>query len=214
MLTTTAERPPDVSGRRRHAVRASVWPTLRLANLHLVVATVALAGIPLLVSVARSSSDAMLPLVLLFLASGAAIGWALDDPAAEVLSAAPIGSPHRLRTRVFAAALLSACGLGVALALVQVSAATLPTHGRMVESIAAASVAAAVGLVAARRGGRAVGQAAVMAGLLCPVVLASFAMRLPALLPSFDAGPTHERWWWVAAVAAVVAARAGRDPAR
>jgi hypothetical protein len=213
VLTTTSEGSSDPLARRR-AMTASVLPTLRVAQLHLVVVTVAVAGAPLLVSVARSATDLTLPLVLLFLATGAALGWAVDDPAAEVLAAVPIGAPSRLRTRVAGAALLAAATCGAALALGSLGPAPLPTVGRTVEALAAATIAVAVGLVAARRGGRAVGQTAVVAGLFGPVLVASFALRWPSLPPGLDAGPIHHRWWWIAAGGALLSIRSGRDPAR
>lgn len=193
---------------------AAVRPTLRVAQLHVVAATVAVAAVPLLVASARSATDRMLPLILLFLAAGAALGWTLDDPAAELLATAPIGAPPRRRTRLAGAALLAAALTGAAIALAAAGQAPLPTSGRAVEALAAAAIAAAVGLGAIRRGGRGVGQAAVMAGLFGPVLVASLAMRWPSVLPGLGSSAIHHRWWWVAGGAALVAARAGRDPAR
>ena len=182
MLNDVASREPRAGLRppatRRAAVLAGVVPTARVAHLGPAALTVALAAVPAIVTVARGDAVVSAPLIVTFLVAGAALGWATEDPARDLLSSLPVSSPIRMTLR-----------LGLV-----------------------AAVAMAVGLVAARRGERRAGPVAVTAGILGAGFVAALAVRWPAVLPGFAAGPIHDRWWALAVVGAMVATRAGRDP--
>jgi len=191
-----------------------VVPTVRLAHPGLVSLTVGLAAIPALVTLLWRGEGLFAPLVLAGLVSGAALGWAVDDPAAELLASTPAGTPLRTGIRVGAVALVAAAGFGGLLAAVAIGPGLPPQVGdRWPEAAAAAATALVVGLIAARRGERAAGAAAVMAGVLGPAMVAGLSFKLRQL-PSFLAGPHHDRWWLLALAGLVVALHAGRDPAR
>lgn len=205
---------PTVSARRR-AIVAAVAPTARVAHLGAAAMTVAFAAVPALVTVARGDPVVSAPLVVASLVGGAALGWAADDPAAELLGSMPLSSPLRLRLRGLLVATVAALGVAATVLLVAVGPG-LPGDltDRVPEAAAAAALALAIGLVAARRGERQAGPIGVTAGLLAPTTVAVLAYRWPAVLPSYLPSPAHVRWWIVAAIAGVIAARAGRDPAR
>ncbi|MEO5678307.1 MAG: hypothetical protein ABIS47_01430 [Acidimicrobiales bacterium] len=211
MLTQRGAGP---STRGRGARRAVLAPTARLAHPGLVSLTVGLAALPTIITLCWRGDDLFAPLVVAGLVSGAALGWAVDDPAAELLASTPAGTPLRTAIRVGAVALVAAVGFGGLLAAVAIGPGLPPQVGdRRAEAAAAGATALAIGLIAARRGERAAGAAAVTAGVLGPATVAglSFKLRqLPSLLP----GPHHDRWWLLALAGLVVALHAGRDPAR
>ena len=196
-------------------MRASFQPTARLARPWLVVATIGLGSLPLVVAIVRSGTDLTMAAVLLGLSAGAALGWTVEDPAAELLAPLPIGAPFRLGLRL-------AVGGGIACLLVAVMVSTLavgPTlpggaADRLPEALAAGSVAVAAGLFAARRGHRSVGAGAVTSGLLTVGLVAALATRWPSHLPAFTPGDVHQRWWWLATAGVVIGARLARDPGR
>jgi len=202
------------STRGRGARRTLLAPTARLARPGLVSLTVGLAALPALVTLCWRGDELVAPLVLAGLVSGAALGWAVDDPAAELLASTPAGTPLRTGIRVGAVALVAAVGFGGLLAAVAIGPGLPPQVGhRWPEAAAAGATALAVGLIAARRGERAAGAAAVTAGALGPAMVAGLSSKLRQL-PSLLAGPHHERWWLLALAALLVALHAGRDPAR
>ena len=211
MLTRRGAAP---STRGRGARRTLLAPTARLARPGLVSLTVGLAALPALITLCWRGDDLVAPLVLAGLVSGAALGWAVDDPAAELLASTPAGTPLRTGIRVCAVALMAAVGFGGLLAAVAIGPGLPPQVGdRWPEAAAAGATALAVGLIAARRGERAAGAAAVTAGVLGPAMVAGLSFKLRQL-PSLLAGPHHDRWWLLALAALVVALHAGRDPAR
>ena len=214
MLTGRRHR-PATGDRPTWATRWPLLaPTARLAHPGLVLVTVGLAAVPAILTLARGGNDLFAPLVVMAVVSGAAVGWAVDDPAAELLASLPAGTPVRTAVRVCAAGLVAAAGFGAVLAAVAVGPGLPPLVGdRWPEAAAAAATALAVGLLAARRGERAAGAGAVTAGVLATVFVAGLSFKLKEL-PSFLAGPHHARWWLVALLALAVALHAGRDPAR
>jgi hypothetical protein len=204
---------PTVS--RWRAVRVAVVPTARGIHLGAAAATVAAAAIPAVVAVARGDTVVTVPLVIAGLVAGATLGWAADDPAADLLGAMPVSSPVRAALRVACAAPVAAVGAAL-VALVVAVGPGLPSDlgDRGPEASAAAALALAVGFLAARRGERTAGPVGVTAGVLGPAVVAGLAFRWPHLFPGFMPNPVHYRWWFVVAVGAAVVARSGRDPGR
>jgi len=205
----------DARAPRRQVLVAAVGPTARAAHLGSAALTVALAAVPALVAVGRGHAEVSGPLVLSCLVAAAALAWAVDDPAADLLDSMPVSSPVRTRLRVVFVAGIAALGAAAVWLLVALGPG-LPSERRerIPEAAAAAALALAVGLVAARRGERGAGAVGVTAGVLGTAVVAALAHRWPDELPTFAISDVHERWWVVAAVGAAVALRAGRDPAR
>lgn len=199
----------------RRATIAAVAPTARVAHLGAAGATLAFAAVPALVTATRGVQAVSTPLIIACLAAGAALGWAVDDPAADLLGSMPVSSSKRAGLRVLLVAGLTLVAMAVTGLVVALGPGLPADRGdRLSESAAAAALALAVGLVAARRGEHAAGAAAVTAGVLGTGLVAALAFRWPTVLPAFAPGPTHWRWWVLAAVGVAVAARAGRDPGR
>lgn len=217
MLSDVASREPRAGLRppatRRAAVLAAVVPTARVAHLGPAALTVALAAVPAIVTVARGDAVVSAPLIVTFLVAGAALGWATEDPARDLLSSLPVSSPMRATVRLGLVAAVAVIGIALTALVVAVGPGLPPDlPDRPAEAAGAAAVALAVGLVATRRGERGAGPVAVTGGILGPGLVAALAVRWPAVLPGFAAGPIHDRWWALAVVGAMVAARAGRDP--
>lgn len=199
---------------RRSAVLAAVRPTARVAHLGPAAVTVALAAVPIVFALAHGE-DVAAPLIVAGLLAGATLGWAVEDQAADLMGSLPVSSAVRTSLRVALVALLSTIGVVVIATVVAVGPGLPPdVADRLAETAAAAAVSLGVGLIAARRGERATGPVGVTTGVLAVGLVAALAMRWPAILPALAAGPTHDRWWLVAAVGVAVAAYAGRDPGR
>jgi len=191
-----------------------VLPTARVASLGLVALTVGLGALPTLLTVALGGANLFGPLVVAGVVAGAALGWGTDDPAAELLASTATGAPQRTAIRVAATAMVAGAGAALLGAVVAIGPGLPPGVGdRGPEAAAGAAASLAVGLVAARRGERAAGAAAVTAGVLSTAVVTGLSSKLDEL-PSYLPGPHHDRWWVVVVVALVVARRAGRDPGR
>jgi hypothetical protein len=196
-------------------VAAAVVPTARVAHLGAAAATVSLAALPAIVTVARGGTDLSVALVVGGLVGGATLAWASDDPAAELLGSLPLSSPLRAAMRVACVAAVGVLGLAVVALVVELGPGLPSDVGdRAAEAGAAAGMALAVGCMATRRGERTVGPIGVVAGVVGPAVVAALSVRWPRLVPAFLESPIHDRWWIIAAVGAVVVARAGRDPGR
>jgi hypothetical protein len=209
MLTATCGPGPAA---KRAPVRiariAALRPTARVAQPGLVLVTVAIAAAPLVVTVIRSGEDLTIPVVVLCLTAGASLGWTVDDPAAEMLGPLPLDGHFRLRLRLAVAAALATLLVAFTAAVLEAVGPGLPdAPDRLAETATAAVVAVSVGLLAVRTGNRAVGAGAVTAGLLVPAVVAAFAVRWPATLPTFVTNSVHHRWWWLAAVGGALAVR-------
>jgi hypothetical protein len=203
---------PARSATHIRAARAAIRPTLRMASLGSVAATVAFGILPVVVTVGRGGRDVFGQSVLAAIVAGAALGWAAEDEGGELLASAPVRARERFAIRLVATAAVAAAALALA-ATVTAIGPGLPQGvvDRLPEALAAAAVAVGIGVVAARRGEKAVGPVAVIAGFLSIVIMAGLAMRWGWLLPTFLPSSTHSRWWIVVAGGALVAARAGRD---
>lgn len=200
---------------RTRAVLAAVAPTVRVASLGPAAATVGFASVPAFVAVLGADPSMSTPLLLVCLVGGATLGWAADDPAANVLAALPVPQATRTVLRILSVAVVSGTGVGLAALVLAVGPGLPPDRSaRIAEAAAAGAVAVAVGLAVARRGERGTGPVGVTAGLFGTALVAALAVRWPTWLPTFGPGPTHSRWWLLTAVAAAAAVRVGRDPAR
>lgn len=197
----------------RATLLAVTRPTARAAHLGPAAVTVVCGAIPAIVALVRAW-PLEAPLVILALVTGASLGWAGEDPSAELLSPLPVTAPVRSLLR---AALVGGAALvvsGAVLLAVWVGPGLPPdSPDRIPEASTAAGAALALALLLTRRGERGVGPTGVAAGVLVPLAVAAFAYRWP-WVPSFTAGATHGRWWIVAAVLLAVVLRVGRDPAR
>jgi len=212
MLTSPSSMPRTRD--RLPARLAAGVPTARVARPAFVALTVALASVPAVLTLALGGEDYFAPMVLLGLVSGASLGWAVDDPAAELLASLPVATPVRIVIRVGAAVIVAGAGLVLVLGAVAIGPGLPPgIRDRLPEGAAAATAALALGLVAARRGERAAGAGAVAGGVFGTAFVAGLSVKLTQL-PSFMAGPHHGRWWLVALLALLVALHAGRDPGR
>lgn len=190
-----------------------VLPTARVAHLGAVLVTVALAGLPALVTIARGGTATGTGIVLLSLGTGAALAWAVDDPAEDLLASMPVSARFRAGTRILAAAVVAGLVCGFFLAIVGSGPGVPAALGdRLPEGAAAAAVAVAASFAAARRGERSVGVVGVVAGVLVPSVVAGLATRWPTWFPTFDGDGVHARWWLLVAAGALVVLQAGRDP--
>lgn len=195
-------------------VARAVWPTAKVSHLGSTGATVALAALPVMMTVARGGTEPGAAVVLLVLGTGASLAWAVDDPGHDSLAAMPVSAPVRATVRVLAAAAVAALVLAATLGVVAAGPG-LPSDlaDRVPEGVAAGAVGLAVAFGAARRGEKTVGATGVIVGLLVPAVVAGLGFRWPASFPTFGAGELHTRWWLVAAAGLVVVMRSGRDPA-
>lgn len=210
MLTVGASRALG----RLPATLAVVLPTARVSRPGLVALTAALGSVPSVLTLVVGGSSYLAQLILLGLVTGASVGWAVDDPSAELLASTATGSSIRTVIRVGASALVA----GAAPALVLMGLAIGPglprgLGDRWPEAAAAAAAALAVGLIAARRGEQAAGAVAVICGVTGPAFVAALSIKLH-FLPAFTGGTHHARWWLVALLGLAVALYAGRDPAR
>lgn len=200
---------------RRRAILAALAPTARVAHVGAAATTVAVAAVPAFVTVAHGDSDISIPLILTGVVCGATLGWAADDPAAELLGAVPVSSPMRAAMRVGCVAAVATVGLVLVAVAVELGPGLASDVAqRAPEAGAAASIALAVGFVAARHGERTAGPVGVTAGILGTSTVAGLAIRWPEHLPAFMPSPVHDRWWIIAVIGAAVLACAGRDPGR
>jgi len=201
--------------RRGRAALAAVAPTARVAHLGPAALTVTLAAIPIVVTTLRGEPSVSTPLLLACLLGGATHGWAIEDPAADLLAPLPVSAATRTALRLLAVAVVVVVGVALAVVVTAIGPGLPPdAGGRWAEAAAAAALAVTAGLVAARRGERGTGPIAVTAGMIGIGLVAALASRWPSQLPTLGPGPTHDRWWILAALALAVAARAGRDPGR
>ena len=194
---------------------AALAPTVRRARPAMVAVTCALGCVPALIRSADARPASSLPLVLAFVAAGSAVGWAAEDPGRELLGSLPVRSSTRTVVRIACAALVAVAAVVITTTVFALGPGIVGGPAvRVPEAVAAGALALAVGLRLTRQGEVHPGGVAVTVGLGGTAVVAMVAYRWPALLPSFEPGPVHDRWWAVAALAAGLAAWAARDPGR
>jgi hypothetical protein len=198
---------------RARAIATALPPTASVTPTGLACLMAGLAAVPAAVSAVRDKPVPALALVLFAVVSGAALAWAAEDPAAELLSSMPIGTPIRTATRV----VLVTGGIEIVVATaIWLADARVGVHVGQVdhvpEAAAAAAVALAAGVLAARRGDRAAAQTGLVCGLLLTLAIGVLAQRWPHVFPGFTSGATHARWWVVTSAGAAVALLGSRDP--
>jgi hypothetical protein len=192
-----------------------VVPTARVAHVGTAAATATFAALPTALVVVRGGSELGMAVVLLALGSGAALAWAVDDPAADLLASTPVSAPVRAAVRVCSAAVAVAAVCSAALSMVALDRGLPPdTVDRAPEAATAATLGLAVGFASARRGDRLAGASGAVAAVVVPALVAACAVRWPAQLPTFSGGGVHGRWWVLAAFGAVAVVHGGRDPSR
>lgn len=176
-------------------------------------AVMVLAAMPAIIVAARGGADFDGALIAASIIVGAGAGYAVDDPAAATLAASPttLAARRSLRGAVIVVALALAWVMAVGLA--GRFGAGRPDLSDLAATMAAAA-AISLALAARARTDAAVssGSAAGSGALLAMVVVASLSMRW-SQLPTLDPGPSHGRWWWVAAAGLASAAWSSRDPA-
>jgi hypothetical protein len=192
----------------------AIAATTRVAHVHEVAAVVGISAIPATIATLHGGDPGFgVLLVLVVAASSVALG--VDDPAADLLGAAPIGSPWRTWARLATTAAGASTTSAVVVATVESTSghSVLPGH-RLAEIAGITAIAVAAALVAARHGEQRPGSIGLICGVLGTAVIAVLSFRWPHLVPGLDDGPAHDRWWLIAGLGVAVAAHAGRDPGR
>ena len=193
---------------------AALRPSASISALPAAAGAVVLASVPTGYSVLRDWSIDV-PLLVVSLVSGAALAFAADDPAADLLRSTPPPPWMRFGLRLTVVAATVSGVLAVVLAALALGPGWPDAIvDRVPEALAAASIGTAFGVVLANRGERGAGAMGVTAGFLVPVVIAGLAYRWPARFPGLAPGPTHQWWWAITAAAVAVLGRSLRDPAR
>jgi hypothetical protein len=178
-------------------------------------AVAGLAAAPTVVVLLRHGHDATGALVAAALVAGAAVAFAVDDPAEETLAASPTNLATRRLVR------LSAIALGVAaMALLLVVLAALvgtvraaDLGRRAAELAATAGLAAGLGGAARRRVLAGAAPGAAVGAVLTVLLVSALRFRYRAL-PALVDSPHHARWWLLAAAGGALATWTWRDPAR
>lgn len=152
---------------------------------------------------------------LALVVSTAGIGFALDDPAAEIVASSPTSLGRRRLMRIAIAAVLAL----VAWTMIAIAVATspgerFPASDIVMELIGLAALGLATSAAVHRRTGGAGGPTAVLVVLVGPVSMSGLVFRdvrvFPSLVPGQD---LRERWIWVGVVAVAALLRLSRDPA-
>lgn len=189
-------------------------PTARVAHGPVAATAVLLAGIPSIVTVIRGGHDASAGVIILVLVAAVSVAFAVDDPAANLLSSKPFPSACRRSLRFAVVGLTAAVSCATILGVVAAGPGLPDDLSALVAPTAAAAcVATAAALVASGRGDRGSGATGAIIGLLSVAVTAALAFQWPRIFPTILDGPVHERWWAIAAVGAAGAWWTGRDPA-
>ncbi len=173
-----------------------------------------LATVPILATAAQGHHRFTGAVEAAAILGGAALGFAIDDPAAVTLQTSPTSLIERRVARVVPALGLAMLMLGgVAWLAVMWSSEPLPVGFILVEFFAAAGVSLAVAAAARTDAAVSTGLGATMATLLVLGVVSSLGSRFRGL-PMIAIDDFHERWRWIAVVGVVVAVRGSLDPGR
>ncbi len=153
---------------------------------------------------------------LALVTSTAGIGFALDDPAAEIVAASPTTLGRRRIIRIAIAAALTVTAWGMIAAAVAMSKAQhFPTYDIVIELVALAAIGLATSAAVQRRTGSPGGPTAALVVLVGPAFMYGVVFRgvrvFPSLVPGQD---LRQRWVWLALVAVGSLLVTSRDPGR
>lgn len=189
-------------------------PTARVAHGPVAAAAVLLAGLPSIVTVVRRGHDASAGVIILVLVAAVSVAFAVDDPAANLLSSKPFAAARRRSLRFVVVGLTVAAISGSILGAVALGPGLPDDLPALIAPACAAGCAATCSaLVASSREDRWCGATGMVVGLLTVAASSALAFRWPWIFPTILDGPVHERWWLIAAAGAAGAWWAGRDPA-
>jgi len=177
--------------------------------------TLALAAAPTVITLLRGGDDLSGALVAATLIGAPIVALAVEDSAAETLSASPTSLARRRSLRLSAITLaLAIVWAGIVLAAWSAAAVTGDDLAlRAAEAAAVAGLAAGASGLAHRQGVASSGAIGAVGGALSVLVISSLAYRFEQL-PSLMGGEAHGRWWLIALVGWAVTAWTWRDPAR
>lgn len=173
---------------------------------------VGLAAIITQVSRGRSLTETY---ALALVTSTAGLGFALDDPASEIVAASPTSLARRRAIRVLIAVTIT-IGVWVLVAAVVATSRRnrFPTYDIVIEIAALAAIGLATGAAVQRRTDSPGGPTAALVVLVGPAFMSGVAFRdvrvFPSLVPGQD---LRERWVWLTVVALIMLISASRDPA-
>jgi hypothetical protein len=195
------------------SIAAAVRPSVRIVGRTPAFVVGASSGLPAAVALVRGDQDLGLPAVVAAVVGGAALGFAVDDPADGTYAASPTTPRARLALRavpiaagVGAAWLVVACWAAVA------GADTSPRGLLVAEAVASAGLAVVFGRLAARSG-LGGGLAAAVATVLAVATVSLLATRIP-WLPVAGRTDHVGRWSITALGAWLLAVPLTRDPPR
>jgi hypothetical protein len=192
---------------------AAVGPSLRTVMSTPAIAVAPLAALPAVVTIVHGGQDLRGATVAAALLSGAAYGFAVDDPAAATLAASPSPVRNRLALRVLAVTItVAAAWLVIAVCAWLTSAPLGPLGPRAAEGAAAAGLA----ITAARWGPRSAppdGLRGAIVAIVVPLAITVVARSHQLLLPTLGRPDHATGWWAMAAITWLGAWWATRDPA-
>ncbi len=173
---------------------------------------VGLAAIITQVSTGRSLTEVY---ALALVTSTAGIGFALDDPAAEIVAASPTSLVRRRIIRVLIAVTIVIIAWFLIAAVVATSSTNrFPTSDIVIEIAALAAIGLATAASVQRRTDSPGGPTAALVVLVGPAFMSGIAFRDVRVFPSLVPGqPLRERWVWLTAIALIALINASRDPA-
>ncbi len=152
---------------------------------------------------------------LALVTSTAGIGFALDDPAAEIVAASPTSL---IRRRVIRILITVSITIVVWLMVAAVVATSMrnrfPTYDIVIEIAALAAIGLSTSASVQRRTDSPGGPTAALVVLVGPAFMSGVVFRDVRVFPSLVPGQElSERWVWLAVVALIVLISASRDPA-
>lgn len=177
-------------------------------------AALLLAAVPTMVAALRGRSDFVGAVEAAAIFAGAALGFAVDDPAALTLEPSPTTLVERRLARLVPSVALVAVVVGALAWLAsRWSAVPLPLGFIAVELCAAAGGSLAIAAAARTDGPVLSGLGGALGALLLLGLVTSLATRYSGL-PMINQREFHDRWWWLAALGAAAAVWGSLDPGR
>jgi hypothetical protein len=172
-----------------------------------------LAAVPTIVLAATGRHNFSGALSAASLIAGAGVGFAADDPAAPTLASSPTTLVVRRSLRALLTSAALVAGWLAALLVAHRYGSVAPdTAAALAELCATGAVSAGFACRTRTDAPISGGAISAAASLLAVITISAFAYRWPAL-PALGSGPSHGRWWWLAALGAAAAGWSSRDPA-